>query len=492
MMDYQQYRKESSEYGVLAELKHPLAFVRGLPEVAVGEVVVFENGITGQVTALQAEFVEVLVLSSGRLVPGTEVVRTNTQLSVKVGQYLQGAAINPLGQSLFPDNPVVVSDDATDRVTDINPPHISHRTAIKTPFLTGTSVTDLLLPLGRGQRQAVLGDPTTGKNSFLLTTVKAHATHGKVVYAMIGKPWNDIRKVYNFIAESPNKDNITLVATSAEDIISLICQTPFTAMTIAEYWRDQGEDVVIIFDDLSTHARFYREVGLLARHFPARESYPGDIFHLHARLLERGGNFIHPDKGESSITCLPVGETVRGELTGYIVSNLIGITDGHLLFDETIFSQGRRPAIDVSLSVTRVGGHTQSPLIRALHRKLVVLMNKHEEAQGYTHFGAELPEAMQRILDAGDCLLEFLSQPLFFTVPYSVQVVFSAMIWMGWMNQHKTEIPAWRNNLSAAYNQDGNKQILDALLEPKSLDEFVQKLAASREHLLGLCQASKT
>ncbi|MDZ4225661.1 MAG: hypothetical protein U1C49_02310, partial [Candidatus Andersenbacteria bacterium] len=412
MPSYQEYRKKNNEYGVIEELRHPLAYVQGLPGSSLGEMVIIENEAIGQITALNDDYVEVLILSPVDIVPGMEVARCQKQLSIAVGPHLRGHAINPLGESLFADQPISVTQQE-ERVIDITPPHIKTRRTITKPFYTGTSVIDLLLPLAQGQREAILGDPTTGKSSFLLTTIRNHAETGIVVYAAIGKPWNDIKKMYNYIVQNAKKENIILVAASAEDIISNITITPFTAMTIAEYWRDQGENVLVVFDDLSSHAKFYREIGLLARRFPARESYPGDIFYLHARLLERGGNFFHPTKKqEVSITCLPVVETVKEDFTGYIVSNIISITDGHLFFDENIFSQGRRPAINVPLSVTRLGGHTQTALTRQLNRKLIVLMNKHAEAQSYTHFGAELPENMQRILDAGDCLLNFLSQPL--------------------------------------------------------------------------------
>lgn len=488
---YHNYRQQIGEYGLVKEIKHPLTFVEGLPGAAIGELIIFESGGRGQVTALENDLVEIMILTPERLTPGTEVTRTGQQLEVSLGPQLRGTAINPLGQSLFDGSPLS-GEVHESRPIDIEPPHINSRAPISQPFITGTSVIDLLLPLARGQREAVIGDPTTGKNSFLLTTLRSHAEHGIVVYAAIGKPWSDIKKVYNFIEQYTNQENVILLGTSAEDMISLTVLAPFAAMTIAEYWRDQGENVLLVLDDLSTHARFYREMGLLARRFPGRESYPGDMFHTHARLLERAGNFTHPEKGEVSITCLAVGETVRGELTSYIVSNLISIADGHLLFDEEIFSQGRRPSINIPLSVSRVGGHTQSAMVRELHRKLLLLLDRHQKAQSFTHFGAELNQDLQRVLEAGDRLYEFLSQSLFLAVPYPVQVVFVAMIWLGWINGYVGQVASWRQCLSDAYEENPEvRQLLDQLMQAKDLPVFAEQMKSAFHKLMTICQPAE-
>lgn len=491
MKSFSEYRQATGEYGVVEELRHPLALVRGLPGATAGEVVVFESENFGQVTALHHEQVEIMVLTKKKISPGEKVARTGQLLSIKIHDELLGHAIDPLGQSLFPDRPLSLQSAGEERLIDIAPPHINTRVNIKRPLTTGTSIIDLILTLGKGQREAVLGDPTTGKNSFLLTTTYAHAQEGGIViYAAIGKPWNDIKKVYNFIDQKMNNKNVLLVATSAEDIPSLIILTPFTAMTLAEYWRDAGKDVLVIMDDLSTHARFYREISLLAHRFPARESYPGDMFYLHARLLERAGNFSHATQKESSITCLPVAETVRGDVTGYIASNLISITDGHLLFDEAVFSQGRRPAINIPLSVTRVGGHTRNQLMRELHRKLIALLAKHEEAQKFTHFGAELHESMQRVLDAGDRLNDFLSQPLFATIPNQVQIIMAGLIWLGWLNNLKpSEVAAYRSNLITAYQKNlAGKKLINKLATAPDLDTFVAQARERKNEIITLCQ----
>lgn len=489
----QQSPNKTEEYGVVEELRYPLAFVRGLPNVSLGEMVVFEGDGRGQVMSLKEEYVEVMMFSQERIIPGTHVRVEKGQMSITISEALRGKAISPLGTSLF-SGEEIVHDEASKEVrpVDATPPHISSRCAIKTPIITGTAAIDLLLTLGKGQREAVLGDPTTGKASFLLTTVRAQSKDTIVIYAMIGKPWNDIKRVYNFIEQYTNKENVVLIGTGADEVSSLTYLTPLAAMTLAEYWRDKGKHTLVVMDDMTTHAKFYREMALLARRFPARESYPGDIFHLHARLMERAGNFKHGETGEASISCLPVVETVREDMSNYIVSNLISITDGHLLFDEEIFSRGRRPAINIPLSVTRVGGNTRTKLQRELHRKLTILLTKHEEAQNYTHFGAVLHEDMQRILEAGDRFLEFLSQPLFLTVPSAVQVVVASMIWMGWLNGKEGQVNTCRKALSEAYEKDPQiKTLCDTLFAAEDLDSLSELLKQHRQEIETVCQQSE-
>lgn len=491
MKNFQHYRNSIGEYGILEEIRYPLANIRGLPGASLGELVMFPSGSVGQVHALNGEIVETLLLTRERLTPGAEAARTAATLSIPCGDHLRGATIDPLGEPLSGSS-FSKSKNAEERTIDITPPHITARAKITRPLRTGTSVVDLLLPLGQGQREAIIGNLTTGKTSFLLTTVRMHSRKNIVVYGAIGKPSHEIKRVNTFIDQYANRENTILIGTSAQEAIGLTYLVPFAAMTIAEYWRDQGHNVLVILDDMSTHATFCREIGLLARQLPARQSYPGDIFHTHARIMERAGNFFHETAGETSITCLPVAETVQGDISNYIVSNLIAITDGHLLFDDDTFAQGRRPAINIPLSVTRVGGHTQTPMTRALTNKLVVLLNRHQQAQRYTHFGAELQEDIQRIIDAGDRLLELLSQPLFREVPYPAQIVMAGIIWLGWLNQYRGRIWEFRDALSEAYEaNETTKDLFKTIAGSETIEAFERLLREQRENILTLCRISE-
>ncbi|MCL5970228.1 MAG: F0F1 ATP synthase subunit alpha, partial [Patescibacteria group bacterium] len=251
--------------------------------------------------------------------------------------------------------------------------------------------------------------------------------------------------------------NIIIVASSPEDPSSIIHLTPYTAMTIAEYFRDLGRDTLIVLDDLSTHAKFYREISLIAKRFPGRNSYPGDIFHTHSKLLERAGNFVH-EKGEVSITCLPVVETTQGDLSGYIQTNIMSMTDGHIFFDSDLFSKGRRPAINPFLSVTRVGHQAQSQLRREINRELISFLTLFEKVQNYVHFGAELSESIKTTLSTGEQIMNLFDQPLYRTNPPNFQVFLFCTLWTGfWSQKSLSEMRQDIEKLTTAF--DASKEL---------------------------------
>lgn len=479
----------TNEYGIVEEVREALVLISGLPRVTLNEVIVFANNERGYVVSLGRDYVEALSLSPARVPLGSRVARVGKQLTVPLGEGLRGRVIDALGRDLLAAT--VPAYTTQERLIDIPPPRLSQREQVQEPLATGSSIVDLLLPLGFGQRQAVLGDQKTGKTSFLFSTLRAFAAQNVVIYTAIGKPASAIAEAWTFIAESGVAENVVLVAARASDVPSLIILTPFTAMTLAEYFRDLGRNVLVIFDDLTVHAQFYREVALLGRQFPGRESYPGDIFHLHARLLERAGNFVLPDGHHASITCLAAAETVRSDLTGYIVSNLISITDGHLLFDTTLFNQGRRPAIDETLSVTRVGLQTQPRLAKRLNRELTRLLARHARAAGYAHFGTELSDEVARLIDAGNKFKAFFSQPPYMTVPLPVQLVLAGMIWQNWLYREMDEAAGqWRDRLVQQYASSPRaREILELICSAEALPDFVRALEIHKQELLTLCRS---
>lgn len=379
---------------------------------------------------------------------------------------------------------------------EVRPRPIEHRQKIHSPLLTGVSVVDLMLPIGRGQRQLIVGDSKTAKGSFAQTVMKTQAELGTlVVYAAIGKRWGDIRNLQDFVAKLAVRENIVLVTSFAHDPASLIWLTPYTAMTVAEWWVNVGRDALVIFDDLTTHAEIHREIALLGRRFPGRESYPGDIFYTHARLLERAGNFLHPQQGEIALSCLPIVESVESSFTSHIVSNLISITDGHMLFEPRRFHEGQNPPVDIGLSVTRVGRQTQSKLAKKLHRELSTLLAKYEKTKSLSHFGAELNKEAKHVLARGDTLTAFFSQPTGVqgvSYAYSVQLTIAAMILLEWTEGETAEaVQEWRDRLQAHYTQDNQvRERLDKLIAAQDLDDLTSQMEASREQLLALCQAA--
>jgi F-type H+-transporting ATPase subunit alpha len=315
------------------------------------------------------------------------------------------------------------------------PSGITTRKTINKHFVTGVPIVDLLLPLGYGQKQLIIGDRKTGKTDFLLQSVLTQAKLGNIcIYAAIGKRKLDIKRLKDVFIKYGIMDRIIIVASGSQDPTGLIYLTPYSAMTISEYFRDQGFDVLLVLDDLSTHAKFYRELALLGKKFPGRNSYPGDIFYTHASLLERAGNFLTPN-GEKSITCLPVAETMQGDLSGYIQTNLMSMTDGHLYFDTDLFGKGRRPSINPFLSVTRVGRQTQSNVKREINREILSFLTLFEKMQSFTHFGAELNQTTKVTIAVGEQIIKFFQQQPSTTIPVNAQILLFCLLWLNVVQQ---------------------------------------------------------
>ncbi len=307
-----------------------------------------------------------------------------------------------------------------------------------------------MVPLGKGQRELIIGDRKTGKSYFLMQAILSQAAAGVVcIYAAVGKKRAEIMRTVDFFLERKVMDRVVVVAASSQDGPGEIFLCPYTAMAIAEYFRDLGRDVLVVLDDMSTHAKFYRQLSLISRKFPGRDSYPGDVFHIHSKLLERSGNFVTDSGKVSSITCLPAVETVQGDITGYIPTNLMSMTDGHIYVDNELFFKGRRPAINPFVSVTRVGYQTQSKLRRDASRVLYELLNNYEKTQSFLRFGAELGENSRQILALGEKVLLFFDQPYYLVVPENMQIILLAGlmsgVWDGagtqkWVDKYLTDL----------------------------------------------------
>jgi len=466
MKDFKKYLDETQEIGFVEEVKQYLIYANGLPGAMPHEMIVFESGELGQVMSLAQKLVEILVFSDSPIKVGTRVTRTNHFLEIPVSEDLLGKTIDPLGKSI---NSIKLSKKTSEkRPIDVTPSGIQKRQRITKPLETGVTMVDLIIPLGRGQRELVIGDRKSGKTNFIVHTVLNQAREGHIcIYTGIGKKKIDVKKVEEFFQKNGVMKNIIIVASSPEDPSSIIHLTPYTAMTIAEYFRDKGRDTLIVLDDLSTHAKFYREISLIAKRFPGRNSYPGDIFHIHSKLLERAGNFIH-EKGEVSITCLPVVETTQGDLSGYIQTNIMSMTDGHIFFDNDLFSKGRRPAINPFLSVTRVGHQAQGQLRREINRELISFLTLFEKVQNYVHFGAELSESIKATLSTGEQIMNLFDQPLYRTNPPNFQVFLFCTLWTGfWSQKSLAEMRQDIEKLTTAFDKDKELQ--------KTINEFVEK-----------------
>lgn len=483
--------KKTGEYGIVEEIQYPIVIIAGLPGVELHEILEFETGEIGEAFILEKDCVQALIFSSKPVKVGTQVTRTGRFLSMNVGDELLGQMIDPLGIPLSKEGNF--KRPTEEREINVSAPGLSSRSKIKAPFSTGVSIIDLMVPLGCGQKELIIGDRKTGKTSFLFAAVKNQMKQGSVVvYAAIARKQSDIKKIQDFFEEEKEeeRDNFVIVATTSHDSPSLIYMTPYSAMAVAEYFKDKGRNVVVVFDDLSTHAKFYREVSLLARRFPGRDSYPGDIFHAHAKLLERAGNFKHPlvkDK-DVSITALPIAEIVEGDLTGYIATNLMGITDGHIFFDSNMYYQGMRPAINTSLSVTRVGRQANSSLVRAINHEITSFLALYEKMQEFSHFGAELTDNVKQILKTGDTIYDFFEQNYNVVMPIEVQVTLLSMLWLKFFEEKNVSMSALKSSLIIVFNSGEKKELFDEFMKAKTFNELLSKVEQKREELMAICR----
>ncbi|HSX40744.1 MAG TPA: hypothetical protein VLF68_03960, partial [Candidatus Saccharimonadales bacterium] len=473
---------ETGEIGYVAEVIGTILYVTGLPSVKPQEIVYFETGEIGQAVSVTREHVEVLAYSKKLPRAGVKVTRSNQVLQVGVGPELLGHIVDPLGFALEQETTFKLKET---RPVNITPPGIENRRKITRACETGVAMVDLIIPLGRGQRELVIGDRQTGKSIFLLKAALTQARAGSVcIYAAVGKKKQDIKLIEQFFVENKVMQNIIIVAATSEDALSNIYLCPYTAMMMAEYFRDNGKDVLVVLDDLTTHAKFYREIALLGRRFPGRNSYPGDIFYTHARLLERAGNFVNKDGTETSITCLPVVETVQGDLAGYIQTNLMSITDGHIYFDVDLFVNGKRPAINPFLSVTRVGRNTQTSLKRTLNREILSFLTLYEKVKTFVHFGTELNESVKATLSTGERIYAFFDQAPHSVTPLSMQLLLFAMLWGNmWNSKTVLEMKKDMDKLVDLYqkNQAFQKQVDTMLAGANTFNELLNTILKQTE-----------
>lgn len=428
MNQFDTYLQKTSVYGIVEQVKHPIVSIRGLPRVHPNETIIFENGQSGVVMDIDQDNVSALLFSNTTIPISSKVTRTDVPFQVPVGDIMLGQTIDPLGLGIE-SSPLPENQEQRD--VFIPAPGMETRSKINTPFITGVTKVDLLLPLGKGQRELILGDVKTGKTSLVLSILQNQLKQPDTVaiYAAIGKRRSEIKQLHQRFQKDGIAKKLCIVASSSSDAPSIHYLTPYVAMTQAEYFRDKGMDVVVVLDDLSTHAQSYREISLLSQRFPGRDSYPGDIFYAHASLLERSGNFHHPEKKSVSITCLPIATTVEGDLTGYISTNLMGMTDGHILFDAEIYNKGSRPAINIPLSVTRVGRQTQNDLLRKITLEILSVLSQYEKIQNISHLGSELSDDSKHILEKGTAFQVMLHQE-HLIIPRDIQIIFFGIVWL--------------------------------------------------------------
>lgn len=399
---------ESDDVGTVISVGDGIASVYGLKDAMLGELLLFPNDIYGMVMNLNADDVGAVLLGSDlSLKEGDVVKRTKRVVEVPVGDGLLGRVVSPLGVPLDEMGPI--SYNKTRPIERIAP-GVMTRKSVDAPLATGIKAIDSMIPIGRGQRELIIGDRQTGKTSIAIDTiVNQKGKNVNCVYVAIGQKNSTVANIVNRLKEKGCFDYVTVVDASASQSAPQQYIAPFSGMAMAEEWMEEGKDVLIVFDDLSKHAVAYRTLSLLLRRAPGREAYPGDIFYLHSRLLERACK-LAPEYGGGSITALPIIETQAGDISAYIPTNVISITDGQIFLISDYFNAGQRPAVDSGLSVSRVGSSAQIKAMKQVSKSLKIELANYRENLSFAQFGSDLDNETKRILTHGAIVMEALKQ----------------------------------------------------------------------------------
>lgn len=419
--DILKHRMLFKSVGTVQHVGNGVATLSGLPLVHLEELVVFPNGTQGMVLNLDRNHVDVMLLGDDMGIRGGDLTQaTGRRLSVPVGMGFLGRVVNALGEAIDEQRAVIPSEY---RFVERIAPGVIERAPVDTPLYTGTKIIDALLPLGRGQRELIIGDRQVGKTTLALDAILTQrGTDVKCIYVSIGQKKTSVLSAVKTLRDGGVMNQTTVIVSSPDDPPALRYLAPYTGVTLAEFYLDQGMDVLIVYDDLSKHADTYRELSLLLRRPPGREAYPGDIFYLHSRLLERACR-LNEENGGGSITALPIVTTQRGNISSYIVTNLISITDGQIVLNTNDFNKGDKPAIDIGMSVSRVGSAAQESAMKDVVKALKLELAQYEEVARFSRFGTEVSESTQKQIERGDRLMALLRQGPHQPVRFTEQVL---------------------------------------------------------------------
>jgi F-type H+/Na+-transporting ATPase subunit alpha len=467
---------EVSEVGQVLSVGDGIARVYGLDNVQAGEMVEFENGVRGMALNLETDNVGVVIFGEDReIIEGQTVKRTGAIVDVPVGKGLLGRVVDALGNPIDDKGPI----PGERRRVDVKAPGIIPRKSVHEPMATGLKAIDALIPIGRGQRELIIGDRQTGKTAIALDTIlnqKPLNASGDekiklyCVYVAVGQKRSTVAQFVKVLEENGALDYSIVVAATASDPAPMQYLAPFAGCAMGEYFRDNGMHAVIIYDDLSKQAVAYRQMSLLLRRPPGREAYPGDVFYLHSRLLERAAK-MNDDNGAGSLTALPVIETQANDVSAYIPTNVISITDGQIFLETDLFYQGIRPAVNVGLSVSRVGSAAQTKAMKKVAGRIKGELAQYREMAAFAQFGSDLDATTQRLLNRGSRLTELLKQPQFSPLKMEEQV---CVIYAG-VNGYLDPMPvdrvrAFEDGLLGALRGQ-HADILNSIRDSRDLDD---------------------
>ncbi|MDO5345559.1 MAG: F0F1 ATP synthase subunit alpha [Lachnospiraceae bacterium] len=409
------------EVGTVVWVGDGIANIDGMDHAMYGEIVLFDNGVKGMVQDIRRD--EIACILFGRdtgIREGSRAVRTGKRAGIPVGEGFLGRVVDPLGAPIDEEGPVLSTEY---RPVEQEAPGIVDRKSVSIPLATGILSIDSMFPIGRGQRELIIGDRQTGKTSIAIDTILNQKKTGVIcVYVAIGQKASTIARLVNTLKQSEAMDYTIVVAATASDPAPLQYIAPYSGTALAEYFMHQGKDVLIVYDDLSKHAVAYRALSLLLERSPGREAYPGDVFYLHSRLLERSSR-LSEEQGGGSLTALPIIETQAGDVSAYIPTNVISITDGQIFLESDLFFSGMRPAVNVGLSVSRVGGAAQTRAMKKAAGSIRIDLAQYREMEVFTQFSSDLDAATKEQLQYGKCLMELLKQPLCHPLSMAEQVI---------------------------------------------------------------------
>ena len=461
---------ETYEYGTVLSIADGIAKVSGLAKCQSSEMVSFESGSLGLALNLEEDSVGVIVLGDfSKIKEGETVKRTNKILSIPVGEKFIGRVVNPLGMPI--DEAGAIKEDATYPVEKVAS-GVMTRQRVNQPVQTGLKAIDAMIPIGRGQRELIIGDRQTGKTAIAIDTIINQKGQNLIcIYVAISQKQSKVARIVSKLKEAGAMDYTIVVSAGSSDGPAFSYLAPYSGTALAEYFCDKGRDVLMVYDDLSKHAVAYREISLLLRRPPGREAYPGDVFYLHSRLLERACR-LNKNHGGGSITALPIIETQAGDLSAYIPTNVISITDGQIFLETGIFNKGIRPAINAGLSVSRVGGDAQIKSMKKVAGKMKLAMAQYRELESFAQFGSDLDAETKKAINRGQRVVELMKQSQYSPIPVAKQVCSIYAVNEGYLDELEiTEIKAWEENFYA-FLERSKKTLLADLI--KGWDEKVE------------------
>ncbi len=460
--------------GYVVEVRDEVVLIDGLEGAKYGELLDFGQGVTGMIVDLTESIVGAIVFGDYlKIQQGSQVTALNEIFSIPVGQEYIGRVVDGIGAPIDGGKRITSKERM---LVDSIAPGVIKRKSVDTPLMTGIKAIDGLIPVGRGQRQLIIGDRRTGKTSIAIDTILASKKENVIcIYCAIGQRRSNVATTVELLKSYGSMEHTVVVAASASDAASMQYVAPYVATTIGEYFLQQGRDVLVIYDDLSKHAWAYRQISLVLRRPSGREAYPGDVFYLHSRLLERACR-LDDEYGGGSLTALPIIETQEGDVSAYIPTNVISITDGQIVVDSDLFNSGIRPAINIGASVSRIGGAAQTKAMKSVAGKLKFDLAQYRELAAFAQFESDLDAQTKKFLDRGARMTQLLKQPIHTPFDLGSQVI---VFWAG-TNGYLDEIPL--NKISdfehefMAYMSSHHKKLFDQINHDKKVDEDSEKV----------------